>query len=115
MSLQHLDENAPRAIVAESYPSNLFLDWEPKRFGRTERALYSGDMKFISSSSGKRELYNLANDPREERNLYNPDERTSQSLRAELEDWVRAVKALEAPPTLDRRTLERLRSLGYVQ
>ena len=114
-SLQHLQENAPREVIAESYPSNLFMDWEPKRFSRTERAIYSGEMKFITSTTGKRELYNLATDPQEQHNLYNPDEKASQSLRTDLDDWVHTVKALEAPPKLDQRALDRLHSLGYVQ
>jgi hypothetical protein len=73
-------------------------------------------MKFISSTSGKQELYDLSVDPNEERNLYREGDRASVELQTLLESWLGTLA--RHPPsrqTLDRETMDRLRSLGYVQ
>src|SRR5581483_3290060 len=114
-SLRGINGTAARQVISESYSSSLFATWVPKRFDRVERALYSGPIKFISSSVGKRELYDLSKDPAEQHNLFNPADPLTQTLRTGLENWVHNTRTLASRTKLDKRTMDRLRSLGYVQ
>lgn len=99
-----LKEPEPREAYAESDYSTGF-GWAPLRSWR------SGDLKLIDAP--KVELYDLARDPREERNLaaLQPKdvERVRLVLRAALASEVRRDER-----HLSAETEERLRSLGYV-
>jgi arylsulfatase A-like enzyme len=100
-----------RIVLAESYPYALLLQ-RHSRFHRIQRAILSGSMKLIKSTNGEVELYNLAEDPNEETNLYGKNAE-SRELEGLLDRWLRETG--EAPnPKVDKRTLERLKSLGYV-
>ena len=86
------------------------------RFDRKERAIFAGNLKFISSTTGKRELYDLREDPCETRNLYQADEPRSAALKAMLDDWVKRTAHGERRYVRpDPRVIEQLRSLGYIQ
>jgi len=115
-SLLGPDRSQPRDVYAESFP-NQGLFGPIERLDRVERAVFSGTKKFIHSSSGRRELYDLARDPRETENLASAGgEGELEGLQKKLEAWAKA-----APPRrrrgkrLDRDALERLKSLGYAQ
>lgn len=78
------------------------------------RALHDGNRKFIEAP--QRELYDLALDPAEQRNL-------AAEAPEEVEEWVRRLAALEADwpaetpeavQTLDAEARARLSALGYV-
>jgi arylsulfatase A-like enzyme len=103
-----------RVIIAES-----FLDDHLRRLHRrtdlVQRALYQGRWKLIGSTSGKRELYDVAADPSESRDLFNPDEAASQECSATLDRWVRIIPARRITPRMDQQTKARLKSLGYIQ
>jgi arylsulfatase A-like enzyme len=100
-----------RGVLAESFPLPVFRQWN-SRFQRVQRALFCGSMKLIKSTNGEVELYNLAEDPNEETNLYRNGGETRQ-LEGMLDQWLRETE--EAPdPKVDKGTLERLESLGYV-
>jgi len=91
-----------------------------------DRDLVSGrgeGMKYILTSNGTDELYDLHGDPGEENNLC-LRHLCSQGhpLRTAIENWMRNTPAYEVgndSPTIseqqDREALEKLRSLGYVQ
>jgi len=110
-----------RNIISESFSARRNLR-QHKRFYSIERAIFSGPMKFISSTSGKRELYDLSRDPEEKENIYRADDGISGKLKAELNQWLEVVK--EEPSSreesvsrkkADKGALDRLKALGYIQ
>jgi hypothetical protein len=72
-------------------------------------------MKLISSNAGKRELYDLEQDPKETRNLYDPAGEVTGTMVGELTTWMKSVVPA-GPSTIhgDDR-LRQLKSLGYAQ
>ena len=74
------------------------------RFQRSRTALYEWPFKFIFSSDGHHELYNLDIDPGEQRNLAASDlERTAQMVER-VETWrEHAVRYPKVPPSATRR------------
>ncbi|MBI3666425.1 MAG: sulfatase-like hydrolase/transferase, partial [Acidobacteria bacterium] len=114
-SLQKPDSGRSRLVISECFPGKRLLSWHP-RFRRVERALVAGSWKFIHSTAGKRELYDLSKDPDETRNLYTADDGASKDLEARLNQWLQTVPPeTPAPFKLNKEALERLRSLGYIQ
>ena len=106
-----------RNIISESFPNGYLISWH-QRFNRVERAIFSDPYKLISSTAGKRELYNLSKDPNEMENLYKVDDDTSKGIEARLETWLKTTVAegeSSASVKLDKGALDRLRTLGYVQ
>jgi arylsulfatase A-like enzyme len=105
----------PREILAESFPRPTLLNTDP-RFHRVQRALIDWPYKLIASTNGNRELYRLDTDPAERQDIYDPADPTAQALEARLDKWLAtAVAEVGEAPALDPDTLERLKSLGYVQ
>ncbi len=108
--LQRLGKPAERPVFSESFA-------QPGcngRFERIERAMVTGGTKLVVSTRGRRELYALARDPDETRNLFREDNPQAQDLLARLTAWVRAIPPLgKEPPQLDLDTLRRLKALGY--
>jgi arylsulfatase A-like enzyme len=111
--------SAQRPILAElRYTRRKDLDspWGA-RFLRERHALYADRYKFILSSDGAHELYDLSSDPREERNLV----AEKGPLARALETRVRAIlSTAPAPntraevPQLSPADLDELRRLGYL-
>ncbi|MBI3666424.1 MAG: sulfatase [Acidobacteria bacterium] len=114
-SLRQLASGGPRFVISECFPGLKLLNLHP-RFNRVERALVAGYWKFVHSTAGKRELYDLSKDPDETRNLYSAGDGVSRELEARLDQWLDTVHAESGGPSnLNKETLERLRSLGYIQ
>jgi arylsulfatase A-like enzyme len=108
-------QSRPREVISESFPHGYLLQWHP-RFRRIERAIFSGQVKFIRSTGGKRELYDLSKDPKEKRNLYNSSGGAYKELEARLNEWLKETKEeFGSTPKLDKGTLDRLKSLGYIK
>jgi arylsulfatase A-like enzyme len=87
------------------------------RFDRVRTALLRWPMKLIHSSDGRHELYDLAADAGEQRNLYAERADVANALLGELEAFRRAHPAYAGPreaAPLDAEALEQLRALGYV-
>jgi arylsulfatase A-like enzyme len=104
------DSLGSREVFAESFRWTRF-----SRLDRVERAIFSGHMKFISSTAGKRELYNLAEDPEEMENLYREDGESIE-LERRLNEWLETTEAMTDPiPALDNESIERIKSLGYAK
>ena len=100
--------DARSALYAESY-------YPRQQFGWSElRALIRGPYKFILAP--KPELYNLAGDPDEHRNIASENNAMAQRLRDELQALLKRTSKTSgsAQARLDPATLEKLRSLGYV-
>ena len=106
-----------RNIISESFPSSILCNRHPRSY-QAERAIFSDQYKFISSTKRKRELYNLSIDQNEMENLYKEDDSTSKEIETRLETWLKTtVAAIEssAKVKLDKEALNRLKTLGYVQ
>jgi hypothetical protein len=108
-----------RPILAEiSFTRRKDLDapWGA-RFNRERHALYADRFKFILSSDGSNELYDLASDPREERNLIAQKGPLAQALETRLRAILSAGAAPNTRasiPELSPADLDELRRLGYL-
>ncbi|MCW5980594.1 MAG: sulfatase [Bryobacteraceae bacterium] len=108
-------ESGAVPVLAESYAPGLVMGFH-RRFRLPERAVFLGPWKLIESRKGRRELYNLAGDPREARDLYG----TEAPLQEEMEQMLVELSAAGSragsdAPKLDPATLRRLRGLGYLK
>jgi arylsulfatase A-like enzyme len=113
VSLRHGIGNANRKLISESFPGSGLTSLNPK-FNRIERALYAGSFKYIDSTSGQHELYDVSADPGEARDLCSVDTVRCSGMRHDLEEWEKAMpRTVSHGKALDPETLERLRSLGY--
>jgi len=102
------------AVYAEARAAGA-LSTSP-RFRGVRRAMFVGSWKLISSTEGPPELYDLAADPGETRNLYSVDDPHAKAMADRLSAWVAsAPKQVEAPGKLDKNSVEKLKSLGYAQ
>lgn len=114
-SLLAQNSGESREIIGESFPSGHLLTTHP-RFNRIERAVFSWPYKFISSTAGKRELFELMKDPNEKKNLYDANDNISMQLEAELNQWLKDNKEESGSAVkLDKDARERLKALGYIQ
>jgi len=93
-------------IYAETFVPQLYMNWAPLRGVRDER------WKYIEAP--KPELYDLAVDPAERRNVHDERPQTVRGLRQALEKITGGAAGALAVGTMDRETLEKLASLGYV-
>ena len=107
-------------VVSENYYSRLNDLFNPTwgdRFNRVRTAIYEWPHKFIHSSDGHHELYDLMGDPGEKKNLLTELPEVAQRLSRALEQF-RAERdrgsgvIVERP--LTEEEIDELRSLGYV-
>jgi arylsulfatase A-like enzyme len=101
-------------VVSESFMHPFVSRWNP-RFLQAEQAIFSGSTKFVESSSGAKELYDLSTDPNELHNLLPsaPEPALETKLVEFMQAAVRGGKF--DSPQLGSKTLENLKSLGYLQ
>lgn len=106
--------HAPHDVVSESFLHPFVSKWNPK-YIQAEQAIVSGSMKFIASSSGKKELYDLSRDPDELHDLLPaaPVPVLETKLAEFMQAAVRAGRFQS--PQVGSKTLENLKSLGYLQ
>ena len=101
-------ENDSRNLYAETFLPRLHFNWSELRSVETER------YQFIEAP--KPELYDLAADPGETRNLYADKKAVAGELHARLAALIRQYSAdqeLAERTGLDPALMERLKSLGY--
>ncbi|MCP4660592.1 MAG: sulfatase-like hydrolase/transferase [bacterium] len=89
-------------------------------FGPEQRGILTPELKLIEYPGGRgrpSELYDVAVDPREQRNLARQDQRRSEHMSQLLiRAWARLREPPEtAPVEFDRKTRQHLKALGYVQ
>lgn len=112
-------ENIQRSqpVVSEHFTPSFLFNWS-ERFHGTDRALFNGDLKIIRSNGDHRELYNLAKDPDEQVDLSGSVVTSLHELDMELDRWLVTSTPQFTHETTDKNTLEtieRLKTLGYVQ
>jgi arylsulfatase A-like enzyme len=86
-------------------------------FDRSLRMARTETHKFIWSSDGHAELYDLKKDPREEQNLVNIERDTAERLGRVIDDKLGTFEAPDSADTgidLDDDTLKKLEQLGYL-
>ncbi|MBI3483684.1 MAG: sulfatase-like hydrolase/transferase [Acidobacteria bacterium] len=98
-------------IYAETYLPRIHFNWSELR------SIHFGRYHFIDAP--KAELYDVAADPREIRNLFSQKKAAANELRKRLTQLIRQYSASAEEPTaektgLDPALMERLKSLGYV-
>lgn len=114
-NLLKLDSEIKRTVISESFKNEDFLSWH-SRFDRIERAIFSWPFKFITSTAGKKELYNLSDDKNEKKNIYYAMDSISKKLESQLRAWVDNTKEESGSPVLlDKDARKRLKALGYIQ
>lgn len=102
-------------VISESFVHPLISTWSP-RFLRTEQAIFAGPLKFIQSSKGEREVYDLSKDPDEQHNLWAAQ--PAGDLEIKLTHYLKAAAIdnhRQAPAHAGNENLDRLRSLGYIE
>jgi arylsulfatase A-like enzyme len=104
-----------RSIYAETYPCPVM---QPPVCpgGCTTKAIFSWPYKYISSSNGKRELFDLSADPNELRNLYVQQQERAIQMDAALTAWKKALPTqTRQTKEMDPEKLKQLKGLGYIQ
>ena len=136
LDLLAADAPGREAIFSEYYyPAQVLSEFEPEqlkagkdrlaRFRRRLRALEVGNLRLIWSSDGRHELYDVAADPGEERNLFEARPERAREMLARLARTVDEYGGdgdapmpepakLGGGPKLDPEAHEALRALGYV-
>ena len=105
-------EKAQREVHAEN-PT-----WDPTPFARRLRALHERNYKLIWGEDGRHELYDLASDPREERDLIGDRPELAKRMLDSLDGYLEGLstddrdKSVPPEPSAEQR--EMLRGLGYL-
>jgi len=122
------DPDAHWTMVAEHFTPSMLPDTAPETMSGDldelfvrRRAIVTRDTKYVVSSNGVEQTYDLLADPEETSNISSSTSTRTATGRAFLSAWVDALDVPwgDAPegggPQVDPQTLERLRELGYVE
>ncbi|MGJ5820362.1 sulfatase [Paludibaculum fermentans] len=115
ITLRKADQLGARPVYSESYA--LWQKWGvEERFADVERAVYLGGLKMVLTTRGRRELYDLAADPNETRDLIASKPEQAAQLERLLRTWQQNyVKPGDQELGMGQEAVDRLKSLGYVQ
>ena len=92
-----------------------------RRFDRVLRSYRTPRHKFIWSSNGDHELYDLEKDPGEQRDLVAGEPGLAGEMQSRLDAWLNSFQRADTlgehveDQAVDERVLERLRDLGYIE
>jgi len=99
--------------------SQLHHDWDATPWKRIQRTLIEGTDKFIWGSDGRTELYDLAGDPNETRDLTPERPARAAEMQLALAQYYDSLQHCSEPAeeieVLSPEQLELLRSIGYVE
>ena len=104
-------------IFAEVYPLTFMGQNRNARQQGDWRAMFKGDKKYLWSSHGNHELYDLTADPTEGRNVIAEHPEIASQLAVAIEKYLDALPApgeLGDVETMDHETLELLKGFGYI-
>ena len=105
----------PRNLFSESFPCPVMHQPECPD-GCVTRSVVSWPDKFIWSSNGRLETYQLQRDPNEKYNLFGSLSYTGQVLSAELRAWIRTMPVQPRQfVNLSPEEIKRFKALGYIQ
>lgn len=106
---------ASRSVISEHYRPGHSLEWGDW-FGGTQRALISESLKLIASEDPEKiELFDLASDPAERRDLSGAAEEPGRILLDRLNEWLGIVQPnTDEFEGIDEKTRRRLEALGYI-
>ena len=123
LSLYLDNKREPHPVCFAETGRNLFPE-NPRRYidglAGNWVSIRVGDFKLIKIPrpvEADYELYNIAADPGETKNLYRPDDDMAQDLARRLEEWLSSFEMRSDPKEsseLDSETKRLLRSLGYM-
>jgi arylsulfatase A-like enzyme len=106
---------APRELFSESFPCPVPHPPECPG-GCTMRSVVSWPNKFIWSSKGSPETYELAEDPNETHNLFGSLNKTAMALSEELKLWGKTMPAqAKQYRNMSPEDIKRFKALGYIQ
>ncbi len=118
--------NHPRQFAVAEWTGRSWKDdfrkypgFDYTQFERDLKAIRTHQFKYIWASDGQHELYDIAKDPTESRNLVDVLPEEAQRLQDHLFNFINAVKSTEetAPEEeleMDQVLVEHLRELGYI-
>jgi len=86
-----------------------------KLYPKSQRAVYQGLKKFIELGIEKRELYDLAMDPGEKRDIYHDNQELAATFQTALTQWAAHQPSISPAGSTPDQVLKQLKSLGYVQ
>jgi arylsulfatase A-like enzyme len=114
-SLLDASADAPREFFSETFPCATLQSPECPR-GCIARAVFSWPYKFITSTNGRRQLYDLSGDPDETHDLLQSQAAEARRLNTDLRAWTKTFPSRPRQKLLlGPEALQRLKSLGYVQ
>jgi arylsulfatase A-like enzyme len=117
----HQDEFRPFVFAECERPKNEFAETYPdfdfSVYDRQLLAIRSHQHKYIWTSDGRDELYDIQKDPCEQRNLIHEEKEKASKLREELLKWYgsleKHVDGNGKSVDVDEKVRERLKTLGY--
>ncbi len=123
-----LAKHAPgeAVVLAEAHyarPGSIGGSAQRRRLHRVRFAAYADDRKYVASSDGRHELYDLAADPRETRSLSIAELHRAEAMQTALDTFrlkhgpgAAAVheRSRIPAPQLTREEIEAMRALGYL-
>jgi len=109
---ENIQGEAPPAIthpiISETYPLKK----------QALRSIIEGEYKLVWHDGGIQELFNIVKDPEENRNLVTEDPRLRRKLLNTLETYITSLPSTtpsSPEKTVDKKTRDALKSLGYLQ
>ena len=105
----------PRDLFSESFPCPVLHRPECPG-GCMTRSVVAWPNKFIWSSNGRLETYQLQRDPNENQNLFGSLNPTAQALSAQLRAWIKTMPVqTKQYVNLSPAEIKRFKALGYIQ
>jgi arylsulfatase A-like enzyme len=102
VTAQPLDKTT-HPIIVENYENAVQVERYGDKAKRTLTAIFSGDYKYVKSTAGNDELYDLAADPDEAHNLVAAKPDVAAGLDAEIAAWQAKTPAFDARTEVDLR------------
>jgi arylsulfatase A-like enzyme len=107
----------PEPEPSLSVLTSRYSGFDGRPYDRSLRSVRGGGYKYIWASDGRDELYDLARDPRETRNLVASEADTATRLRARLDEWLTSfahAQPVDQDVEMDDEMRKRLEDLGYL-
>ena len=112
ISFRRKVNDGERRLISEGFPRPGFA--KIPGFNFMQRAIYRGKWKFVETGAGRRELYDVESDQAEAHDMCSVQSGQCEEMRRDLDAWTSMIPRDTTPYKIDRKTMERLRSLGYV-